>query len=300
MGMDPDSKSRLHLLRQGTLKRGCALELCFLFEAGNKISNLDYQNQKDFADLIVGITSVDSVNPARLCAASYTRSVIPAVTEGPGLTTNRTAFLNKVQALPRPRWSRSVDVRAPLKYALNILNGARKTPQRRRLIQQRRRRHMMRSDRSWNMGGSHNAGKIVLFAKSRKLFPRAIRKTKRRLRVLKNNGGSICAVALDHRAKAPLEFLTSDAGRVFELDHFFDIAEVVVATVANVCGMPCEGADRERNKDVCPQDQGLNKKEGEGKTTTGTVPGSDNTNPTAHTPTVADSSSGRGSTSSQT
>lgn len=84
---------------------------------------------------------------------------------------------------------------------------------------------------------------------------------RRRLRKLKKRSGGICGVALDDAAKPALEFLTKDVGRVVTLTGFFDLAEIVVATVADVCAMPCDKKKEDKSlEDVCPK-----KEDGDGE-----------------------------------
>lgn len=213
-------------------KRACRLHMCFLIEASRKVNRTDLQNQKDFADLIVAITTTDLTEPAKLCGATYARGVYPIVKSSSGFRVNRLKFLRELRNVqkPFPRSERqgTPNVEKALKYALGLLK-----------IQKQKNRQ--------------KAGKIILFTKSKNFaLPRwPVRK---QLRVLRKNGGGVCAVALKKNVVRPLERVTKDAGRVTDINGFFDIAEIVVATIADVCDTPCHQNKNGKMDDICPNE----------------------------------------------
>lgn len=80
-----------------------------------------------------------------------------------------------------------------------------------------------------------DANMIIFFSKGKPTISRLPPAVGRFLR----RGGAICSVAHDEGYYNDLAKVTGDLGRVVPLDGFFDLSEIVVAVVADVCSLPC-------------------------------------------------------------
>lgn len=81
----------------------------------------------------------------------------------------------------------------------------------------------------------------------------------------KRRGGTACGVSLNQSTAPELKRVLGDEALVAPIDGFFDISEIIVATVASLCDVPCDGegekdgkeemelTDKEM-KDMCPKE----------------------------------------------
>lgn len=204
VGIVESDMQRLRNLHQDVLEYGCNLNLCFILEGTNSVNQKDFSNQKNFADLIVAITTTDRPN-AKFCGAVYNRYVYPITR----LTNDREQFLRKLHAAKnRKRGRYQANLNKGLNFSVRQLHGQR-----------------------------GDANKIILFSKKR---PNVQGNLNFKVRRFFSRGGGICAVSLNGRYSNLLRKVTKDNGKIFAIDDFFDLSEIVVATVTDVCNMPCK------------------------------------------------------------
>lgn len=190
---------RLRNLRRDVFENGCVVNLCFLLEGSNAVTEEEYTDMKNFVDLIVAITTTD--DPGNYCAAQFGNSF----TRISRLTQQREVFLDAVQASKKS--GGRANLVAGLRFGL---------------------KQLARQD--------VNANKIIFFSKQQ---PRNIRRLPFGLNQFFKRGGAVCAVAMENKHYDVLAKYTGDINRVVPLDGFFDLSEIVVAIVADVCSMPC-------------------------------------------------------------
>lgn len=214
----PAGWERLRKIYDDIQDNGCDTNLVFLLEGTDAISEAEFADQKNFADLIVAITTTDS--GGNYAASVYNRklSVIS------GLTGNRQVFVQKLQSTQQPvfvnpdgqawRW-----IWNPLKVSnlfRAVLWGS----------------SLLRSFKQ-------DANKIILFNKKN---PTIIRHSQRWLNIIldrfySTGNGSICAIALNEDNRGLLELVTRDSNKVLLMDEFFDLSEIIIGTVYDVCQM---------------------------------------------------------------
>lgn len=202
-------KLKLRALRKDVQNNGCDTNICFLLDATLGVTDAEFTAQKNFADLIIAITTTDS--GGNMCGALYGRRVKVFSR----LTGDKLGFLDKLQALTLGQQSAVIRGRGSSNLLWAIWFA---------LVQLFRQRG--------------DANKIVTFSKARPLLPHWL--VKRILSVFRHRIGSVCAVALDETVKEDLAILTGDLNKVVSLNGFFDLAEIIVALVSDVCSMPCK------------------------------------------------------------
>lgn len=202
-------KLKLRALRQDVQNNGCDTNICFLLDATLDVTDAEFTAQKNFADLLIAITTTDS--GGNLCGALYGRRVRVFSR----LTGDKLDFLRKLQALTLGQQPATIRGRGKSNLLWAIWYALLQ------LIRQR-----------------GDANKIVTFSKAKPLLPQWL--VKRILAVFRRANGSMCAVALNDPVKADLAVLTGDPNKVVSLNDFFDLAEIIVALVSDVCSMPCK------------------------------------------------------------
>lgn len=188
----------LQNLRQDVMNLGCSINLCFVMDASDVVSNQEFLFQKNFIDLIMAITTTD--RPGTYCAAQYHNSF----TEISPLTRNRDQFLRRV--FEAEKKTGGGNVTPGLRYAVNQLvkrKGA--------------------------------ANKIVLFSRKKPFISRFLPPV---VLKFFNINGTICSVALKQSNKQSLaDNITGDPNLVFPRDGFFELSEVIFSVVHTVCDM---------------------------------------------------------------
>lgn len=190
-------KRRLADLRREVVENGCDTNICFALDGSDAVTGKEYQTQKDFVELIVAITATDK--RANLCAVQY-HSKTQTISR---LTGNRETFLWHLQNSRRSGGE------------LDIVNGVRFP------INQLRWRH-------------GDAKKIVLLGKGISDIGPLPKKMAKQFR---KGGGDICAVTVGPSDIAGLVDITGEPGRIVTLDAFFELSEIVVTVVHDLCGI---------------------------------------------------------------
>lgn len=195
---DPDILRKLRALTQNVRDSGCEVNLCFALQGDHFITKEEFQAQKDFVDLIVAILTTDE--PGNFCAVQYgrtTRRISP-------LTKFKIKFLNKVANAVQVGGLQT-NIAAALGYT-----GFQLRPR------------------------QEDANKIIILGDGLDTIgfrPRFI------ARKIRKEGIRICAVAVGGFSTKALKSITGDSNLIFEIDSFFDLAEVVVGFVNDVCGL---------------------------------------------------------------
>lgn len=195
---DPEILLKLRALTQNVRDRGCEVNLCFALQGDDFVTEAEYQAQKDFVDLIVAILTTDE--PGNFCAVQYGRTtgrISP-------LTQYKIPFLNKV-ANAKQVGGLQTNIAAALGYT-----GFQLRPRK------------------------EDANKVILLGDGLETIGFAPRFVARRIR---KEGIRICAVAIGGFSTNALRAITGDGNLIFEIDSFFDLAEVVVGFVNDVCGL---------------------------------------------------------------
>lgn len=200
---------KLRALRQDIQDNGCDTNICFLLDVTLDVTDEEFLAQKNFVDLLVAITTTES--GGNLCGVLHGRRAVPFAT----LTGDKLGFLSKLHAL-----SLGQQLLVNRGYGTsNLLSAIWYS-----VLQLFRQRG--------------DANKIVAFSKAKPSLPGYF--ANMILAVFRRRHGSICAVALDDAVKTDLAVLTRDPNKVVSLNDFFDLAEIIVATVSDVCSMPCK------------------------------------------------------------
>lgn len=177
-------------------EQGCDTNLCFALQGGDFVSNAEYLAQKNFVDIIIQIVTTGA--PANYAGAQYHSGILPIS----DLTKNRTVYLRKLHRSMRHSGG------------TNIASGIRFCAK-----QMRQRRG--------------DANKMVIIGNG---FRTRGREQNRAARNFLNLGGALCAVSVGKSPNLPaLEKLTRDAGRIVTIDEFFELSEIIVQVVQDVC-----------------------------------------------------------------
>lgn len=195
---DPDVLRKLRALTQNVRDRGCEVNLCFALQGDDFITTEEFQAQKDFVDLLVAILTTDE--PGNYCAVQYGR------TTGfiSNLIGNKIRFLNRV-ANAVPVGGTQTNIASALGYT-----GFQLRPR------------------------VEDANNIIILGDGLETIgfrPKIVAK-----QILKE-GTRISAVAIGGFSIEALKEITGDKNLIFEIDSFFDLAEVVVGFVNDVCGI---------------------------------------------------------------
>lgn len=194
---DPDILRKLRALTQDVRDRGCEVNLCFALQGDDFVTEKEFKAQKDFVDLMVAILTTDE--PGNYCAVQYgrtTKRISP-------LTGRKIQFLNKVARSTQVGGSQT-NIAAALGYT-----GFQLRPR------------------------QEDANKIIILGDGLETIGFGPRFIARRIR---KEGTRICAVAVGGFSTTALQAITGDENLIFEINSFFDLAEVVVGFVNDVCG----------------------------------------------------------------
>lgn len=191
----------LRAARQNVVKNGCPVNLCFALQGDTFITDRQFQRQKEFIELIVAITTTD--DRGNFCAAQYGRST----TAISPLTKKRFEFLDALDATSKLgngiRGSQT-NIAAALAYTGFQVRTRVADPK-----------------------------KVILFGDGVETIGGQPRRVARKI---ESEGTEICAVAVgSSKSISDLEDIVGDPTRVFRINDYFDLAEIVVATVNQVC-----------------------------------------------------------------
>lgn len=194
----PKVLKQLRALRQNVRDKGCDVNLCFALQGDDFITDKEFQDQKDFVDLMVAILTTDE--PGNYCAVQYGRTTYPISP----LTFKKSQFLRNIQRV-RKIGGLDTNIAGALAYT-----GFQLRPR------------------------VEDANKIIILGdglESVGFRPKRIAK-----RVHKD-GIDISAVAVGGASYPALkEIVGYDKNKVVEIDEFFELAEIVVGLVTDVCG----------------------------------------------------------------
>lgn len=183
---------------QGAVRdKGCDTNLCFVIQGGNGVSNKQYQNQKDFVDIVINIVTTD--NPANLAAAQYHTGITPIFQ----LTKNKPAFLRALKKSKRVRGK--ANIAEAMFYCTKVAR-----PQ------------------------EEDANKMILLGNGFSTIGKGQFQAAQRFR---DNSGAVCAVAVGKANKKGLRKLTGNKNHIVRIDQFFELAEIIVDVVEEICNL---------------------------------------------------------------
>lgn len=199
--MNEPQVHRIRELRQVILDNGCDSNICFVMDGSEYVSDLEFEDQKNFVDLIVAITTTDE--PGNYCASIYDSFFDPIST----LTGEKERFLSIIrESKPKSFYKGKINLLPGLGYA----------------IKQLRRQN-------------RDANNVILFSK----HDPGLVKVPFWFKQFVNRGDSISAVTFDTAIAPQLAEITGNINRVMPIDGFFEISETIVAVVADVCSTAC-------------------------------------------------------------
>lgn len=195
---DPEILKQLRGLRQRVRDTGCDVNMCFAFQGDDFISDEEFEDQKNFADLLIAILTTDM--PGNYCAVQY------------GLTTKAISPLigDKLKFLESLRKAKRVggfdtNIAAALGYT-----GFQLRPR------------------------TEDANKIIILGDGLESVGFAPIEIAKRIR---KQGTNICAVAIGgYSTDSLLKIVGEDENKIVEIDYFFELAEVINGLVFDVCG----------------------------------------------------------------
>lgn len=191
---------RIRDVRQMILNNGCDTNLCFVIDGSSSISAEDFENQKNFIDLIIAITTTDS--GGNFCGV-ITSDVFTSISP---LTGDKEKFLRKLRALKYSKSFSNNNLIPGLGVSIKHLRKQRQ-----------------------------DANNVLFFAKEKPIVPTVPIWFKNFIR----RGDAISAVVLDTNIADDLIKITGDINRILPIDGFFEISEIIVAVVADVCSTRC-------------------------------------------------------------
>lgn len=194
---NPKLLQQLRGLAQNVRDKGCDVNLCFALQGDDFVTDYEFETQKNFVDLMVAILTTDQ--PANFCAVQYGRTT-KAISR---LDKRKFRFLRK---LYRAKQVGGLDtnIAAALAYTGFQLRAR-----------------------------TEDAKKLIILGDGLDTIGFRPRRIADRMR---KDGTRICAVAVGGYDTLALEDITGDPNLVLEIDQFFDLAELVVGLVSDVCG----------------------------------------------------------------
>lgn len=187
---------KLYLMREEVIDRGCDTNLCFVLQGGDAVTDQDYLDQQNFVDIVIAIIATD--DPANLGAVQYNNRFTPIS----NLTGNVNNYLERLySSYRRPG---GTNIQAGIRYCARVLR-----PQK------------------------GDANKIVLLGNG---FATIGRNHIRAARRFFDERGTVCAVAVGQTNMRQLAALTQSRDRIVNIDGYFELAEIIVDVVRDVCG----------------------------------------------------------------
>lgn len=194
---DPEELRKLRALRQAVVDNGCEINMCFALDGSGSIDTDEYQDQKDFVDFIVAITL--TANPGNYAGVQYHNHITPISF----LTDDRFSFLSKLHASTRR--GGSTNISAGLGFCIFQL-----------------------------LPRTEDANKVIILGDG---FGNIGFDPEDVVGDFLDIGGQISAVAVGSSDTPQLEAITGSPDRVFTIEGFYALGEVILALVENVCNV---------------------------------------------------------------
>lgn len=195
---NPDTLRKLRALAQDVNNLGCEINLCFALQGDDFITDEEFEDQKNFVDLMIAILTTDK--PGNYAGVQYgrtTRSISP-------LMGQKEMFLGKLHEAARVGGLHT-NVASALGYC-----GFQLRPR------------------------TEDANKIILLGDgldSVGFRPRFIAKR------VRQDSIDISAVAVGGVSYTGLiDIVGGDPNKVMTIDGFFELGEIVIGLITNVCG----------------------------------------------------------------
>lgn len=193
-------QAQIQALRDDVEEFGCEINVCFVLDGTLEISKKLFEDQKNFADLIVAITGTD--DPVNYCAVHYN----DFFTRISWRTQNRNVFLQRLHRAKqlKPQTGK-VNVGRGFRFVVNQLLD-------RGLV----------------------ANKVVLFSKGGRSLGRQALSISNYFRA---NKGGLCGVVVGKGDQKQLKAVAK--GNVVNFNGFFELSEIIVSLVGGLCELPC-------------------------------------------------------------
>lgn len=198
--VDMPTKEKIQALREvedAVRNNGCDTNLCFALQGGDFVTNAEYRAQLNFADVVVQIITTDA--PANYAGAQYHSGAL-RISE---LTRNRAVFLQKMQR--SQRHSGGTNIVAGIRFCTKQIGSRR-----------------------------GDANKMILIGNGFRTLGRYQNNAARKFR---NTGGALCAITVGKANIPALQKLTRNRGRILRINQFFELSEIIVDVVRNVCNL---------------------------------------------------------------
>lgn len=190
---------RLKQLRQEVVDNGCDVNICFVLQGDDFVTDEEFEDEVIFVDLFIAIITTNKSR--NFCAVQYGSRVAPVSR----LTNYRLQFLDDLRRTKRVGGSMS-NITGALEYIGSQLHGS--------------------------VG---NVTKVVYLGDGIESIPTEQRRPAREL--LNPNNTGISAVAVGQFDIPSLIEITGDENKIFHINDFFVLAEAFVVLTKNVCGL---------------------------------------------------------------
>lgn len=196
---NPETLRKLRAVAQNVNDLGCDINMCFALQGDGFLTDEDFENQKNFVDLMIAILTTDK--PGNFAGVQYgrtTRSISPLVGE-------KEKFLAKLHETTRVGGLHT-NIASALGYC-----GFQLRPR------------------------DEDANKVIVLGDGLdsvgfrpKFVAKRVRKDKIEI--------SAVAVGKDVSYTGLIEIVGGDPNKVVTIDGFFELGEIVVGLISNVCG----------------------------------------------------------------
>lgn len=195
----PETLRKLRALKQIVNDNGCDINLCFALQGDEFISDEEFQDQKNFVDLMIAIITTDS--PGNYAAVQYGRTTRAIQS----LTGEKEQFLIKLHETNRVG-GLNTNIASALGYC-----GFQLRPR------------------------TEDANKIVLLGDGLDSVGFRPKWVASRVR---DDGTDISAVAVGGVSfNGLIDIVGGDPNKVVTIDGFFELAEIIFGLITNVCGL---------------------------------------------------------------
>lgn len=184
-------------VEQAILDNGCDTNLCFALQGGTGISDEEFLEQQNFVDLVIQIVTTDA--PANYAAVQYASRPYP-ISE---LDSRRNRFLRLLHNTSRA--SGGTHIASSIRWC-----GKQMRPR------------------------EGDLNKMVLLGNGFATVGRDQVQAAKRFLL---EGGHVCAITVGPSDEDALNEITQTRTRILEIDQWFELSEIIVDLVRQVCGL---------------------------------------------------------------
>lgn len=197
----PSNVQTFDTLQEQAVSNGCNPNVCFMLDGGRFVDDEQYKIQRDFVTLIAAIVGADV--RSGFASVQYTRPIRPISL----FTTDTEQFLLTTDASQRRGTPASL-IDSGMRFCIRQLRG-----------------------------NPEDVNKIVIIADGRSFFRGNPQGVARRF-LRQSRGHAICAIGIGFGEDIRfLERITGGANRVFDLNGYFELLDVIDQLVAEICGL---------------------------------------------------------------